>query len=78
LELADRSLARNDRHISTLRTKIVALHHLGRDEEARRAATDLLTRQPSFTVSGYRRNHPAMDYNFGKRAAEALSAAGIP
>jgi TolB-like protein len=78
LELADRSLALNDRHISTLRTKIVALHHLGRREEAKRVALDLLARQPSFTVSSYRRNHPAADYNFGKRAAEALSAAGIP
>jgi TolB-like protein len=78
LELADRSLVLNDRHISTLRTKIVALHHLGRREEARRAALDLLARQPGFTVSDYRRNHPAADYNFGKRAAEALSAAGIP
>lgn len=78
LELADRSLAFNDRHISTLRTKIVALHNLGRHEEAKRAASDLLARQPGFTVSGYRQNHPAADYNFGKRAAEALSAAGIP
>jgi TolB-like protein len=78
LKLADRSLALNDRHISTLRTKIVALHNLGRHEEAKRAASDLLARQPGFTVSGYRRNHPAADYNFGKRAAEALSAAGIP
>jgi TolB-like protein len=78
LELADRSLALNDRHISTLRTKIVALHNLGRREEAKRVALELLARQPSFTVSSYRRNHPAADYNFGKRAAEALSAAGIP
>jgi TolB-like protein len=78
LELADRSLAVNDRHISTLRTKIVALHNLGRREEAKRVALDLLARQPGFTVSDYRRNHPAAEYNFGKRAAEALSAAGIP
>jgi len=78
LDFAERSLLRHHRHISTLRTKIVALHHLGRDAEARRAALDLLARQPGFTVAAYRRNHPAADYNFGKRAAEALSAAGIP
>ncbi|WP_284418216.1 tetratricopeptide repeat protein [Bradyrhizobium sp. SSBR45R] len=78
LELAERSLARNDRHISTLRTKIVALHNLGRLEESRRAAAELLVRQPGFTVSDYRRNHPAADFNFGKQAADALSAAGIP
>jgi TolB-like protein/tetratricopeptide (TPR) repeat protein len=78
LELADRSLAVNDRHISTLRTKIVALHGLGRQDEAKRVARQLLIRQPGFTVAAYRHNHPAADYNFGKRAAEALSAAGIP
>jgi tetratricopeptide (TPR) repeat protein len=78
LELADRSLAINDRHISTLRTKIVALHNLGRCEEAIDVARQLLRRQPGFTVAAYRRNHPAGDYEFGKRAAAALSAAGIP
>jgi TolB-like protein/tetratricopeptide (TPR) repeat protein len=78
LEAADRSLAVNDRHISTLRTKIVALHHLGRREEATEVARQLLSRQPGFTVAAYRRDHPAADYEFGKRAATALSAAGIP
>ncbi|MDD1534721.1 hypothetical protein C7U89_14890 [Bradyrhizobium sp. WBOS4] len=78
LDFAECSLQRHHRHISTLRTKIVALHNLGRNEDAKRAASDLLTRQPHFTVSAYRRDHPAADYNFGKRAAEALSAAGIP
>jgi class 3 adenylate cyclase/TolB-like protein len=78
LELANRSLAVNDRHISTLRTKIVALHYLGRGEEAERAAQELLARQPAFTVAAYRQNHPAAKYEFGKRAAAALSAAGIP
>jgi len=78
LHFADRSLLRHNRHTSTLRTKIVALHSLGRHEEAKRAARELLRRQPGFTVAAYRRNHPAADYEFGKRAAAALSAAGIP
>lgn len=78
LRFADRSLLRHNRHTSTLRTKIVALHSLGRDEEAKRVARELLRRQPGLTVADYRRNHPAADYEFGKRAAAALSAAGIP
>jgi TolB-like protein/tetratricopeptide (TPR) repeat protein len=78
LAFAERSLLRHDRHISTLRTKIVALHSLGRREDAKRAAQELLRRQPSFTVAAYRQNHPATDYDFGKRATAALSAAGIP
>jgi tetratricopeptide (TPR) repeat protein len=78
LELADRSLGSNDRHISTLRTKIVALHYLGRRAEAEHAAGQLLARQPHFTVAAYQKNHPAADYDFGRRVVEALSAAGIP
>lgn len=78
LELADRSLAVNDRHLSTLRTKIVALHNLGRQEEAVRAGQELLRRQPDFTIAAYQRTHPAADHQFGKNAVEALKAAGIP
>src|SRR5215213_1045120 len=78
LELADRSFSVNDRHISTLRTKIVALHYLGQSREAQRAAQELLARQPEFTVAAYQRNHPATGHEFGRRAAEAFRAAGIP
>lgn len=78
LDLADRSLAQNDRHLSTLRTKIVALHRLGRDNEASDAGRALLQRQPDFNVSSYLKSHPAADYRFGREAARALSAAGIP
>jgi TolB-like protein/tetratricopeptide (TPR) repeat protein len=78
LAFTDSSLQRHDRHVSTFRTKIVALHYLGRREEAQRAARELLARHPSFTVTAYRQQHPAADYDFGKRAATALRAAGIP
>lgn len=78
LDLADRSLSQNDRHLSTLRTKIVALHHLGRGEEAAVAGQELLRRQPDFTVAAYQRSHPAAEYEFGRNAAAALRAAGIP
>jgi TolB-like protein len=78
LTFAENSLSRHDRHISTFRTKIVALHHLDRHEEAQAAARELLLRQPKFTVADYRGQHPAADYDFGKRAAAALRAAGLP
>jgi TolB-like protein len=78
LELADGSLLRHDRHISTLRAKAAALHCLGRAQEARAAAREILRRQPDFTVAGYLREHPAGDYEFGRRVAAALTAAGIP
>jgi TolB-like protein len=78
LDLADRSLAINDRHISTLRTKITALHYLGRGAEAVTAARELMQRAPNFTVEAYRRTHPAADYDFGRRVAVAFRAAGLP
>lgn len=78
LELANKSLAVNDRHISTLRAKIVALHNLGRREEAKQVGRELLRRQPDFTVKAYLQSHPAAEYQIGKDAATALGAAGIP
>jgi TolB-like protein len=78
LELADQSLLRHDRHISTLRAKAASLHCLGRAQEAKAAAREILRRQPDFTVAGYLREHPAGDHEFGRRVAAALTAAGIP
>jgi TolB-like protein len=78
LELADQSLVRHDRHISTLRAKAASLHCLGRAQEARAAASEILRRQPDFTVAGYLRGHPAGDHEFGRRVAAALTGAGIP
>lgn len=78
LAFADRSLLANDRHLSTLRTKIVALHGLGREGEARETAQELLRRQPDFTVEDYERLHPAAQHAIGRTAATALRAAGIP
>jgi TolB-like protein len=78
LTLADRSIAANDRHISTLRTRIVALNGLDRIAEARETATEILRRMPDFTVSGYLRTHPAAENAFGRNAAQAFLKAGIP
>lgn len=78
LTLAESSWARHDRHVSTLRAKITALHYLGRTAEARAAGAELLRRQPQFTVDAYRGAHPAGQHELGRRVAAALSAAGIP
>jgi TolB-like protein len=78
LTLADRSLAKNDRHVSTLRARICALHYLGRGQEARATADDLRRQQPDFTVEAYRRSHPSAAFKMGQQAIAALVAAGIP
>jgi TolB-like protein len=78
LAFSERSLSRHDRHTSTLRTKITALHYLGRAHEASEVAREILRRQPGFTVAGYLRDHPAGDHDVGRRVGAALRAAGIP
>ena len=78
LEFSEKSLTRNNRHLSTLRVRIAALHGLGRKEELRAAGVELLRRQPGCTVAGYLRGHPAADFEGGRRVAQAMQAAGIP
>ncbi|TRD20703.1 hypothetical protein [Palleronia caenipelagi] len=77
LTLANRSLGINDKHISTLRAKITALHMLDRGEEARDTARILQTTFPSFTLDQYRRTHPAADIKMGRMVLDALAASGI-
>jgi TolB-like protein len=78
LGFAEHSLRRHDRHVSTLRTKITALHYLGRAEEATKAAREFLRRQPDFKVASYLRDHPAGKHEGGRKVAVALRAAGVP
>jgi hypothetical protein len=51
LAFADSSLRRHDRHISTLRTKITALHYLDRGAGTRTVAAEILRRHPDCTVA---------------------------
>jgi len=78
LELSDRSLSQNSRHLSTIRAKITALHNLDRGDEARKTAQELLRRQPDCTVAAYLEGHPAGNFKLGRRVADALAASGIP
>lgn len=78
LKLADSSLVLNDRHVSTLRTRIVALHNLDRQDDLQEAGKQLRRQAPEFRVDDYLRSHPAADSKFGRKAAAALRAAGLP
>ena len=78
LELANASLGKNDRHLSTLRVKIAALHYLDRAEDARAAAAVLMQKQPDFSVAGYLNNHPAAAFGSARAVSAALQASGIP
>ncbi|WP_298260508.1 hypothetical protein [uncultured Litoreibacter sp.] len=78
LEFAERSLEVNDRHLSTLRAKIIALHFLDRGDESRAAASDLMRRQPDFRLNDYAKAHPSSGRAIGQRALVALKAAGVP
>ncbi len=78
LQLADESLQLHDRHVSSLRSKIIALHNLGETSALAQAGERLRRQDPDFTVAGYLATHPAADFEFGRRAARALRAAGIP
>jgi TolB-like protein len=77
LNFADTSLALNDRHLSTLRAKIIALHNLDRGDELRQAGQQLMRAAPGFTVENYLSEHPAAGSKFGAMAAAALRAANI-
>ena len=78
LRLANSSRRRNPFHNSTLRVRTIALHELGRIEEAREAGGDLMTRERGLTVDGYLRSHPAAEFATGRRWARALLGAGVP
>ncbi len=78
LELSEKAIQLNRNHISSLRAKIVALHELGRVDEARDAAAELMKREPDLTISRYLSNHAAANYDSGQAWARALNASGVP
>jgi hypothetical protein len=61
-----------------LRSLIVAEWQLGRHDEARRSAAELMRLQPGMTVSRWLAASPAANYPLGKLAAEILRQAGVP
>jgi class 3 adenylate cyclase/TolB-like protein len=78
LQLAERSFRLNRTHASTLRVMITALSRMGRADEARRHATELLKLEPEFTVARYLERSPGAPYKLGQDVAAALVESGIP
>ncbi len=78
LQLAERSFRLNRTHASTLRVMITALSRMGRAEEARRHAIELLKLEPGFTVARYLERSPGAPYKLGQDVAAALVESGIP
>jgi class 3 adenylate cyclase/TolB-like protein len=78
LRLAQQSLRANRKHTSTVRVVILAQWHLGRRDEAREAARDLMTLEPSFSVRRWLERSPAAAYNLGKDFANVLESVGVP
>ncbi|WP_193174052.1 hypothetical protein [Nisaea nitritireducens] len=78
LTLADSSLRHNRFHPSTLRVKTIAQHRLGRFDEARLTADELMRIEPRFRVSSYLAEHPAGAFATGRDWASALKEAGVP
>ncbi|MBT2304779.1 hypothetical protein J7E70_30635 [Variovorax paradoxus] len=76
--LAQASLRLNKTHMSTLRALITALWGLGREEEARAMARDLLRIDPHFKVSTFLERSPSAPFQLGRAVAHALRGAGIP
>ncbi|MEO0865591.1 MAG: hypothetical protein AAFY39_13595, partial [Pseudomonadota bacterium] len=71
------SLAVNDRHVSTHRAKIAALHFLDRGQEAREAAKAFLQVDPDFSLERYRITHPVTEQKLGRKVIDALRASGV-
>lgn len=78
LKFAEASLERNRYHTSTLRVRAIALHGLGRMDEARAATKQLLVREPKLTVQSYLSNHAAAQFDTGQKWANALQDCGVP
>lgn len=78
LEFAQRSLRANRLHTSTLRVMTVAQWRLGRHDDARNTAHDLMILEPSLTVSGWLERSPSASYPVGRDFAEVLRLAGVP
>ncbi len=78
LEMANRSLRLNRTHTSTLRVIIISQWSLGRFDEARTTASQLLELEPHLTIKGYRARSPSADFDTGQHWSRALHDSGIP
>jgi adenylate cyclase len=78
ITLAKKSLRANRMHSSTLRVLAIAYVELGFIDLARDVMTDLLTLEPSLTVSQYVARNPSGSFTTGLAWSGALKIAGLP
>jgi adenylate cyclase len=78
IALASQSLRRNRSHTSTWRSLAIAQVESGRLDAARATVSELMTLDPQFTIERYRRWTPSIDFDTGRRWADALARAGVP
>jgi adenylate cyclase len=78
IELAQRSLRANRTHTSTLRALTIAQMQLGRVDDARATARELMRLEPRLTVKKYLERSPASNFDTGRVWSEALRVAGVP
>jgi len=74
---ARKSLAHNPTHASTLRTLIAALVSLGRLDEARDGARQLVAQSPNFSLAGFASRTPLPE-RVRERFLDDLRQAGVP
>ena len=78
IEFCRRSLRQNRMFVSTHRTLAISLVLAGKVEEARAAGTELLSLEPTLTVSRFRSRYPGSGSPQGELFANALGIAGVP
>jgi TolB-like protein len=78
IELARSSLRANRTHTSTLRALAISQVQLGRLDDARKTARELLALEPTLTVKGWLERSPSSAFETGKMWSDALRMAGVP
>ncbi|MCC6195292.1 MAG: hypothetical protein IT518_12560 [Burkholderiales bacterium] len=76
--LAEHSYRLNRKHASTLRALAISRWQLGKHDAARDTIGELLTIEPSFTITRFVDRSPSTGYWTGKLWADTLRAAGVP
>lgn len=76
LTLCNASLKRNNFHLPTLRTALMAHFELGQTDDARRTLRRILELQPDLTIETYRRGGD--ESHLRRKVIEILKALGLP
>jgi TolB-like protein/DNA-binding SARP family transcriptional activator len=77
IEYALRSLRENKTYTSSYKVLVIASQLTGKEEQARRAAGELLKLEPELTVEQFRKRHPSVSSRT-ELYCDALARAGIP